>query len=167
VACSSPLVLLQVLVDDIEQADPQGPLAIHPVGRLAEHVGPERQPMRPAQDVAPHHACLFEDLEVLGDRGLGHPEAAGGVPDGRGAGGQPLDDLTTDRVGEGLERIVNQKVNSSSRRRPPRVSGDAAARGATGSMIGRWRCERVRFVGMDQLAIPVRDQQRSTIRAPR
>ena len=99
--------LLQVLVDDVEQAPPEGALAIHPVGRLAEHVGLEREPVRPALDHARHDARLLQHLQVLGDRGLGHPEAAGGVADGRRACGEALDDAAADRVREGLERIVN------------------------------------------------------------
>src|SRR5918998_2440654 len=71
------LVLLQVLVDDVEQPTPQGPLSIHPVGRLAEHIGLEREAMRPAHDLAPHNTRLLQDLQVLADRGLGYPEASG------------------------------------------------------------------------------------------
>jgi hypothetical protein len=50
---------------------------------------------------------------VLGDRGLGDAEAAGGLGDGRRAGGQPLDDTAADRVCERFEWIVNQKVNTT------------------------------------------------------
>ena len=107
------LLLLQVLVDDIEQAAPQGALAIHPVGRLAEHVGFEREPVGPALDDARHDAGLLQDLQVLGDRRLGHAEAAGGVTDRRRACGQALDDAAADRVRERLERIVNHRVNDS------------------------------------------------------
>jgi hypothetical protein len=35
-------LLLEVVVDDIEQAPPEDALAIHPVGGLAERVGVER-----------------------------------------------------------------------------------------------------------------------------
>ena len=92
------ILLLQVLVDNVEQAPPEGALAIHPVGRLAEHVGLEREPVRPAVDHAPDHPGLLQHLQVLGDRGLGHAEAGGGVADRGRAFGQPLDDAAADRV---------------------------------------------------------------------
>ena len=82
------LFLLEVFVDDVEQAPPQGALAIHPVGRLAEHAGLEREPVRPALDHARDDARLLQDLQVLGDRGLGHAEAAGGF-DRRSPGLRP------------------------------------------------------------------------------
>ena len=69
--------------------------------------------MRPALDHARDHARLLQHLQVLGDRGLGHPEAAGGVAHRRRAGGEALDDAAADRVREGPERIVNHKVNGS------------------------------------------------------
>jgi hypothetical protein len=50
------ILLLQVLVDDVEQAPPEGALAIHPVGGLAEHAGLERQPVSAAVDHARHDA---------------------------------------------------------------------------------------------------------------
>ena len=107
--------LLQVLVDDVEQAPPEGALAIHPVGRLAEHVGLEREPVRPALDHARHDAGLLQHLQVLGDRGLRHPEAAGGLADRRRTFGEALDDAAADRMRERLERIVNHLVNGTTR----------------------------------------------------
>jgi len=54
--------------------------------------------MRPALDHARHHAGLLQHLQVLGDRGLRHPEATGGLTDRRRTFGETLDDATTDRV---------------------------------------------------------------------
>jgi hypothetical protein len=54
---------------------------------------------------------------VLGDRGLGHVEAAGDFADGGRADRQAFDDPAADRVREGLEWIVNHLVNSSERGR--------------------------------------------------
>src|SRR5215207_7291938 len=69
--------------------------------------------MRPAYDLAPHHTRLLQDLHVLGDRGLGYPEASGRIPDGGRPCGEPFHDPATDGVGESLEGIINHKVNSS------------------------------------------------------
>src|SRR5918995_5208504 len=69
--------------------------------------------MGPAHNLAPHHTRLLQDLQLLGDRGLGSPEASGRIPDGGRPGGEPLHDPATDGVGEGLEGIVNHEVNSS------------------------------------------------------
>src|SRR4051812_30137204 len=87
-------------------------MAIHPVGRLAHHVAIEREPMRPAGHDAGHDARLLEHLEVLGDRRLRDAEPGGGLTDGRGTGGETLDDSAADRVREGPERIVHHMVNS-------------------------------------------------------
>ena len=97
------LFLLEVLIDDVEQAPPQGALAIHPVGRLAEHVGLERQPMRPAHDLAPDHTRLLEHPQVLGDGGLGHAEPGGGITHRGGPESEPLHDAAPDRVGQRSE----------------------------------------------------------------
>jgi hypothetical protein len=105
--------LLQVVVDDVEQAAPEGALAIHPVGRLAEHVGLEREPVRPALDHAPHDTRLLQNLHVLGDGGLGHPETSGGVTDCCRAPGEALDDPAANRMRERPERIVNHRVNGT------------------------------------------------------
>ena len=78
-----------------------------------EHVGLEREPVRPALDHAGDDAGLLQHLQVLGDRGLGHPEAGGGFADGRRAGGEAFDDAAADRVRERPERIVNHLVNDS------------------------------------------------------
>ena len=69
--------------------------------------------MRPALDYARDHAGLLEHPQVLGDRRLGHSEAAGGLTDGGGTSGEALDDPAPDRVRERSERIVNHKVNDS------------------------------------------------------
>jgi hypothetical protein len=104
-------ILLQILVDDVEQAPPEGALPIHPVGGLAQHLGCERETVRAALDHAPHDARLLEHLQVLGDRGLGHSEAGGGIAHGRRTLGEALDDAPADRVRKRPERIVNHKVN--------------------------------------------------------
>jgi hypothetical protein len=107
---SAPLI--QILIDDAEQAPPEGALVIHPVGGLAERVGVERKPVRPALDHARHDAGFLQHLQVLGDRRLGHPEAGAGVAHGRRTCGEALDDAAADRVRKRLERIVNHRVNS-------------------------------------------------------
>src|ERR1700748_2582900 len=83
--------------------------------------------MRPALDHAPHDPAVLQHPQVLGDRGLGHPEAGGGTTDGRGAFGEPLDDSTTDWVRERLERIVNHLVNDSKGRGCNRGRGRSRA----------------------------------------
>src|SRR4029079_2838600 len=67
--------LLEVLIDYVEHPAPEGALAIHPVGRLAQHVGLEREPMRAAVDDPGDDPGLLEHLQVLRDRGLRDPEA--------------------------------------------------------------------------------------------
>ena len=67
-------VLLQVVIDDVEHALPEGALAIHPLGGLLERLGLEREPVRAAVDHAGDDARLLQDLQVLGDRGLGDAE---------------------------------------------------------------------------------------------
>src|SRR6476661_6002126 len=69
--------------------------------------------MRSALDDAPHDPAVLQHPQVLGDRGLGHPEAGGGLTDRRRALGEPLDDAAADRVRERPERIVNHLVNDS------------------------------------------------------
>src|ERR1700751_5281146 len=99
--------------------------------------------MRPALDHAPHDPAVLQHPQVLGDRGLGHPEAGGGTTDGRGAFGEPLDDSTTDWVRERLERIVNHLVNDSkgrgckSRTRPI-TSSAARSRTPGDRRLPRW-----------------------------
>jgi hypothetical protein len=82
--------LLQVLLDDVHEAAPDGPLAIHPLCHLAEHVELERQDVRVALDRARDEACLLEHLHVLGDRRLGYAEARGRIAEGRPPGAEPL-----------------------------------------------------------------------------
>ena len=90
--------------------------------------------MRPALDHAPHDPRVLEHPEVLGDRGLGHPETAGDLTNGRRAHGEPLDDATADRVRERPERIVNHMVNDSewSMRATLIVAGATARCGTAG-----------------------------------
>ena len=90
-----------------------------------EHLGLEREPVRPALDHAGDDARLLQHLQVLGDRRLGDAEAAGDFADGRRAGGEAFDDPAADRVRERLEWIVNHLVNST-RRESRRGRGDAA-----------------------------------------
>src|ERR1051325_2417947 len=71
--------------------------------------------MRPPLHHAHDHARLLEHLEVLGDRGLGDPEAAGGLADGGRPSGQPLDDAAPDGGSERAEGIVHHVVNSRRR----------------------------------------------------
>ena len=100
---------------------PQRALVIDPVGRDVQHVGLERQPVRPALDHAPDDAGLLQHLQVLGDRGLRHAEAAGGLADRRRTLGEALDDAAADRVRERLERIVNHRVNDITSARAART----------------------------------------------
>ena len=99
--------------------------SIHSAASL-EHVGLEREAVRPALDHARDDAGLLEHLQVLRDRGLRDAEAAGGLADGRRARGEALDDAAADRVREGLERIVNHTVNDI--RDASRTSGRRTAR---------------------------------------
>ena len=107
--------LLQVVVDDVEQASPARPLGIHPVGGPLERPRVEREPVRAPVDHADDDAGLLEHLQVLGDRRLGDREVPGRLGDGGRALREPLDDPAADRMGECLERIVNHSVNSSRR----------------------------------------------------
>ena len=95
------MILLEVLVDYVQQAAPEGALAIHPSGRLAERLGLGVSVGAPV-DRAGDDAGLLEHLQVLGDRGLGDAEAGRDVPDRRRPGGEALDDAAADRVGEAL-----------------------------------------------------------------
>jgi hypothetical protein len=69
--------------------------------------------MRPALDHAPHDPAVLQHPQVLGDCGLGHPEAGGGLTDGCRARAETLDDATADGMRERPERIINHLVNNS------------------------------------------------------
>ena len=161
------VLLLQIVVDGVEQAPPQGALAIHPVGRLAEHVGLERELVRAADDLAPQDAGLLQHLQVLRDGGLRDSEARRGVADPRGARGQALDDPASDRMRERLERIVHHMVNRSTSRRAPDQLGDVETRSGSGcagrtsatsptrrSPRPRARRSSRRVIALDDLAAP-------------
>ena len=63
------MFLLEVVVDDVEQAAPQGALTIHPVGRLAERARFEREPVvRPSTTrvTTPVSSSTFRCLEIAG-----------------------------------------------------------------------------------------------------
>jgi hypothetical protein len=69
--------------------------------------------MRATYDLAPDDTRLLEHAQVLGDGRLRDTEAGRGVTDGGRPKSQPLDDAPPNRVRQGLERIVNHKVNGS------------------------------------------------------
>jgi len=101
--------------DRLELRRPQGAVKLEPGRGVAERAWLESEHVRPAGDGSPADAGLLEHPQALRDRGLGDTEPAGRVPDRGRAGGQALDDLAADRVGESSERIVNQTVNDISR----------------------------------------------------
>src|SRR3954464_10378275 len=68
--------------------------------------------MPPALHHARDDAGCLEPLQVLRDRRLRDPEAAGRLGDGGRARGEVLDDAPADRMGKRSERIVNHCVNN-------------------------------------------------------
>src|SRR5947199_7587972 len=94
-------------------ARPEAPRAVHPLCFLVDHLGLALESVRPALDYPADDARLLQNLEVLGDRRLGHLEVTGDFTDGCRTGGEAFDNPAADRIRESLEWIVNHLVNDN------------------------------------------------------
>jgi hypothetical protein len=107
----------QIFMESVEALFPEGAMMCDPVGGGVQWPRIETAAVNSSLPAALHEPGLFQDFQVLRDRGQRHVERLREIRDARLAEREPREDGATRRVGKGGERpveraqIVNHIVN--------------------------------------------------------